>query len=183
MAILGAWDTGSPMHIDPHKVYLIDQDSCWGSSTQTHVPVNREKQGKKLLALVGFLLFWDRVSLCSSGCPATCSLEKGGLKLRDPPISAPQVLGSKVCATIAKLYILIYGIDYHLYQTVSTIMSQLWSCKKNIPAGLVASHRWGLDDHRPSLEYPVSPPNPVVCILLQLHVASGRGQSTEARKD
>ena len=46
-------------------------------------------------------VFWDRVSLCSSGCPGTHSEDQAGLKLRNPPASAPQVLGLKVCATTA----------------------------------------------------------------------------------
>jgi hypothetical protein len=33
-------------------------------------------------------LFYDRVSLCSPGCPGTCSLDQAGLELRDPSASA-----------------------------------------------------------------------------------------------
>jgi hypothetical protein len=46
-----------------------------------------------------FLFFWDRVSLCSPGCPGTHSVDQAGLELRTPPASASQVLGLKVCAT------------------------------------------------------------------------------------
>ena len=46
-----------------------------------------------------FLVFRDRVSLCSPGCPGTHSVDQAGLELRDPPASASQVLGLKVCAT------------------------------------------------------------------------------------
>jgi hypothetical protein len=35
----------------------------------------------------------DRVSLCSSGCPGTHSVDQAGLELRNPPASASQVLG------------------------------------------------------------------------------------------
>jgi hypothetical protein len=42
--------------------------------------------------------FQDRVSLCSSGCPGTHSVDQAGLELRNPPASASQVLGLKVCA-------------------------------------------------------------------------------------
>jgi hypothetical protein len=45
------------------------------------------------------LVFQDRVSLYSPGCPGTHSVGQGGLKLRNPPAS--QVLGLKVCATTA----------------------------------------------------------------------------------
>jgi hypothetical protein len=40
-----------------------------------------------------------RVSLCSLGCPGTHSVDQAGLKLRNPPASASQVLGLKACAT------------------------------------------------------------------------------------
>jgi hypothetical protein len=46
-------------------------------------------------------VFQDRVSLCSPGCPGTHSVDQAGLKLRNLPASVCQVLGLKVCATIA----------------------------------------------------------------------------------
>ena len=49
------------------------------------------------------LLFRDRVSLCSPGCPGTHSVDQAGLKLRNPPASASRVLGLKVCTTNAQL--------------------------------------------------------------------------------
>ena len=52
--------------------------------------------------LVWFGLVWffrDRVSLCSPGCPGNHSVGQAGLKLRNPPASASQVLGLKACAT------------------------------------------------------------------------------------
>ena len=42
-------------------------------------------------------MFWDRVSLYSPGCPGTHSVDQAGLELRNPPASASQVLGLKVC--------------------------------------------------------------------------------------
>jgi hypothetical protein len=39
------------------------------------------------------LFFRDRVSLCSSGCPGTHSVDQAGLELRNLPSSASQVLG------------------------------------------------------------------------------------------
>ena len=51
------------------------------------------------------LFFWDRVSLYSPGCPGTHSIDQAGLKLRNPPASASQVFGLKVCATTAQLLI------------------------------------------------------------------------------
>jgi hypothetical protein len=47
-----------------------------------------------------FCFFSCRVSLCSPGCPGTHSVDQAGLKLRDPPASASQVLGLKACATM-----------------------------------------------------------------------------------
>jgi hypothetical protein len=47
-----------------------------------------------------FFVFRDRVSLYSPGCPGTCSVDQAGLKLRNPPASASQVLGLKGCATM-----------------------------------------------------------------------------------
>jgi hypothetical protein len=48
-------------------------------------------------------LFGDRVSLCSPGCPGTRSVDQAGLKLRNLPASASQVLGLKACTTTAWL--------------------------------------------------------------------------------
>jgi hypothetical protein len=46
-----------------------------------------------------FFGFRDRVSLCNPGYPGTHSVDQAGIKLRNPPASASQVLGSKACAT------------------------------------------------------------------------------------
>jgi hypothetical protein len=46
------------------------------------------------------VLFRDRVSLCSPGCPATHFVDQAGFKLRNLPVSASQVVGLKVCATM-----------------------------------------------------------------------------------
>jgi hypothetical protein len=53
----------------------------------------------RFLFVFFFLVFRDRVSQCSSGCPRTHSVDQAGLELRNPPASASQVLGLKVCAT------------------------------------------------------------------------------------
>jgi hypothetical protein len=47
-----------------------------------------------------FMVFRDRVSLCSPGCPGTHYVDQAGLELRNPPASASRVLGLKVCATM-----------------------------------------------------------------------------------
>jgi hypothetical protein len=47
--------------------------------------------------------FPDRVSQYSPGCPGTHSVDQVGFELRNPPASASQVLGLKVCTTTAQL--------------------------------------------------------------------------------
>jgi hypothetical protein len=45
------------------------------------------------------LVFRDRVSLCSPGCPITHFVDQAGLEPRNPPASASRVLGLKACTT------------------------------------------------------------------------------------
>ena len=45
------------------------------------------------------VVFQDRVSLCTPGCPGTHFVDQAGLELRNLPASASWVLGLKVCAT------------------------------------------------------------------------------------
>jgi hypothetical protein len=45
------------------------------------------------------LVFRDRVSLYSPGCPGTHFVDQAGRELRNPPASASGVLGLKACAT------------------------------------------------------------------------------------
>ena len=65
--------------------------------------MSEQIQNTPLLGLgtqqVLFVAFQDRVFLCSPGCPGTPSVDQAGLKLRDSPASASQVLGLMVCAT------------------------------------------------------------------------------------
>jgi hypothetical protein len=58
-------------------------------------------QGELFFFLV--LVFRDRVSLCSPGCPGSHFVDQAGIKLRNPPASASQVLGLKACATTTQL--------------------------------------------------------------------------------
>ena len=57
------------------------------------------------LVLFVCLFFRDRVSLCSPGCPGTHSVDQADLELRNPPASASQVLGLKVCTTTTWLFV------------------------------------------------------------------------------
>jgi hypothetical protein len=45
------------------------------------------------------LVFRDRVSLYSPGCPGTHFVDQAGLELKNLPASASRVLGLKVCST------------------------------------------------------------------------------------
>jgi hypothetical protein len=47
-----------------------------------------------------FLVFRDRVSLYSPGCPGTHFVDQAGLEFRNLPASASQVLGLKAYATM-----------------------------------------------------------------------------------
>jgi hypothetical protein len=55
------------------------------------------------VCLFCFVLFCDRVSLYSPGCPGTHSVDPSGLELRNLLASVSQVLGLKVCAPTAQL--------------------------------------------------------------------------------
>jgi hypothetical protein len=59
-----------------------------------------------LLLLFVYLVFRDRVSLYSPGCPGTHFVDQAGLELRNRPASASLVLGLKACATTARLELL-----------------------------------------------------------------------------
>ena len=48
-----------------------------------------------LPAFLSFLVFQDRVSLYSPGCPGTHFVDQAGLELRNPPAPAFRVLGLK----------------------------------------------------------------------------------------
>jgi hypothetical protein len=50
-----------------------------------------------------FVWFLDRVSLYSLSCPGNHSVNQAGLKLRNLPAFASQVLGLKMCAITAQL--------------------------------------------------------------------------------
>jgi hypothetical protein len=56
-----------------------------------------------VVAAVVVVVFRDRVSLHSPGCPETHFVDQAGLELRNPPASASQVLGLKASATTAQL--------------------------------------------------------------------------------
>jgi hypothetical protein len=61
-----------------------------------------------IFIFIFFLVFRDRVSLRSPGCPGTHFVDQAGLELRNPPASASRVLGLKACATTARLWTYFY---------------------------------------------------------------------------
>jgi hypothetical protein len=71
--------------------------------------------------LFGFLVFHDRVYLCSSGYPGTSPVDQAGLELGELPASASAsgVLGLKACATgpgfdvVVQLFY-VYGSCLHI---------------------------------------------------------------------
>jgi hypothetical protein len=71
-----------------------------------------------------FFVFWDRVSLCSPGCPRTHSVDQAGLELRNPPASASRVLGLKACTTKPGLVFLFSCFGSRVL--VITILSSIW---------------------------------------------------------
>jgi hypothetical protein len=80
----------------------------------------------KLLLLL-LLVFQDRVSLCTPGCPRTHCVDQAGLELRNPPASASQVLGLQACATTAQLCKLIFTF---LLEAVLHLIAFSFNCLK-----------------------------------------------------
>ena len=82
--------------------FILKQSLLKGKQT-SYVKIADEQHLHNLKTLEMYTLgfFWDRVSLCSVGCPGTHSVDQACLELRHPPASASQVLGLKVCAALA----------------------------------------------------------------------------------
>jgi hypothetical protein len=72
-------------------------------------------------------VFQDRGSLCSPGCPGTHFVDQAGLELRNPPASASQVLGLKVCTTMSSLKI-IFSFFKNPAISVSSMLSTRSQC-------------------------------------------------------
>jgi hypothetical protein len=69
-----------------------------------------------------FLVFQDRVSLYSPGCPGTHFVDQAGLELRNLPASASRVLGLKACATTSSslVWVLVQSLMDKLSNTEIT---------------------------------------------------------------
>jgi hypothetical protein len=86
-----------------------DFSEVWGVITTIEQAPLMPSKVKPLAPVNTFMFFppspphpRDKVSLYSSGCPETHSVDQAGLELRNPPASASQVLGLKVCPTTAR---------------------------------------------------------------------------------
>jgi hypothetical protein len=126
--------------------------SCFGQIKPTYLL----KHSPFLYASIPLLfLFWDRVSLCSPGCPGIHSVVQAGLELRNLPTSASQVLGLKACSTTAWLPFQMYGNYYYLCsihcfslnslvkQTSARVLVNLCLCISKYPLYVLKLHRFG----------------------------------------
>ena len=73
--------------VSHHVVAGIWTQDLWKSSQSVLLPAEPSHQP--------CFVFWDRVSLCSPGCPGTHFVDQAGLELRNPPASASQSAGIK----------------------------------------------------------------------------------------
>jgi hypothetical protein len=78
---------------------------CQNKYLHEETEISIEYYLKLLLLLLLLIFFGDRVPLYCSGCPGTHSVEQAGFELRNLSVSASQVLGLKVCATTAWLWL------------------------------------------------------------------------------
>jgi hypothetical protein len=74
------------------------------------------------LSLLPFLVFPDRVSLCSPGCPETRSVDQAGLELRDLPAC---LLSARIAYFLLSLY-QIQGI-WSYYEVLDPFGVKFWT--------------------------------------------------------
>jgi hypothetical protein len=84
---------------------------------QERSAVKHSYPGTGLFVVV--VVFQDRISLFSPGCPGTHFVDQAGLELRNPPASASQVLGLKACATITRLFFFNWIFSLFTFQIFS----------------------------------------------------------------
>ena len=80
--------------------------TCTQGAQTTHTCTIKKQTNKSLKQKLQRNLFvavivWDVVSLCSSSCPGTCSIDQAVLERKEIhlPLPLPLALESKVCAT------------------------------------------------------------------------------------
>jgi hypothetical protein len=70
-----------------------------GVGTPSFFSAVKESRALNAIFCLFVLVFRDRISLYSPGCPGTHFVDQAGLELRNPSVSASRVLGLKACAT------------------------------------------------------------------------------------
>jgi hypothetical protein len=78
------WGQAITHETQPSGLYA----DCCLEHTDTYIGQNIKLLQKENKLLFGGGGVRDRVSLCSSGCPGTHSVDQAGLELRNPPASA-----------------------------------------------------------------------------------------------
>jgi hypothetical protein len=73
-----------------------------------------------------FFCFFETAFLCSLGCPGTPFVDQAGLKLRDLPASASQVLGLKACTTTAQQIFILFKTRYFFYHIIELFDNATW---------------------------------------------------------
>jgi hypothetical protein len=91
-------DDLSAPHCDVGPVHVQGQEQRARQETRDHCFCGAENLNQLFFSFL-FLVFRDRVSLYSSGCPGTHFVDQAGLQLRNPPASASRVLGLKACGS------------------------------------------------------------------------------------
>jgi hypothetical protein len=74
------------------------------------------------------VVFRDRVSLYSSGCPGAHFVDQAGHELRNLPASASRVLGLKACATTPGLSAEVFMV----YNSHACILKEDMHSKKDV---------------------------------------------------
>ena len=79
------------------KMFSTEKFGWWHSSVTECVHSMYESVvGFGLFVCLFVCLVWDRVSLCSLGCPGTHCVDQVGLEIRDPPASNSHMLQLKL---------------------------------------------------------------------------------------
>jgi hypothetical protein len=75
------------------------------------------------------LVFRDRVSLCSPGCPGTHSVDQADLELRNLPASVSQVLRLKAYATTAQVFsnTVLPTMELYLHTLITNYENASWA--------------------------------------------------------
>jgi hypothetical protein len=109
---------------------LSQMETCYvlgiSQETATVKGTSRPVCNSLFVCLFFFLVFRDRVSLYSPGCPGTHFVDQASLELRNPPASASRVLGLKACATTPGSVCNSYDSRYFLIR-LQSYPTYLWN--------------------------------------------------------